>query len=109
MRKGRALRYSKSSLTLLSKGTIVPFGARYNTSLNPRTRETPVSRPAYRQAGPFPFEYPPRSYKYPCIEGYLYDAEGEGFEPSIPCGMPPFQDGALGHYATLPYEVSYLF
>ena len=29
-------------------------------------------------------------------------AEREGFEPSIPCGIPPFQGGALGHYATSP-------
>ncbi len=29
-------------------------------------------------------------------------AEGEGFEPSIPFGMPPFQDGALSRYATPP-------
>ena len=29
-------------------------------------------------------------------------AEGEGFEPSIPFGIPAFQASALGHYATLP-------
>lgn len=29
-------------------------------------------------------------------------AEGEGFEPSIPCGIRAFQARALGHYATLP-------
>gem|GEM_PF-2244215 len=34
---------------------------------------------------------------------FFFDvAEGERFELSIPCGMPPFQDGALGLYATLP-------
>ncbi len=31
-------------------------------------------------------------------------AEREGFEPSIPCGIPPFQGGALGHYATSPFS-----
>ena len=30
-------------------------------------------------------------------------AEGEGFEPSIPCGIQHFQCCALGHYATPPY------
>ncbi len=30
-------------------------------------------------------------------------AEREGVEPSIPCGIPPFQGGALGHYATSPF------
>src|SRR3989338_6090560 len=34
-------------------------------------------------------------------------AEREGFEPSIPCGMPPFQGGALGRYATSPIILSY--
>lgn len=29
-------------------------------------------------------------------------AEAERFELSIPCGMPPFQGGALDHYATPP-------
>jgi hypothetical protein len=29
-------------------------------------------------------------------------AEREGFEPSIPCGIPAFQAGALDHYATSP-------
>ena len=29
-------------------------------------------------------------------------AEGERFELSIPCGMPPFQGGALDHYANPP-------
>ena len=29
-------------------------------------------------------------------------AEGAGFEPAIPYGMPPFQGGALDRYATLP-------
>ena len=36
-----------------------------------------------------------------------YWAEREGFEPSIPCGIPPFQGGALGHYATSPNVVHY--
>lgn len=31
-------------------------------------------------------------------------AESKGFEPLIPCGMPPFQDGALDHYANSPIE-----
>lgn len=29
-------------------------------------------------------------------------AEARGFEPLIPFGMPSFQDGALGRYATPP-------
>ena len=36
-----------------------------------------------------------------------FDTEREGFEPSIPCGMPSFQDGALGHYATSPYYICF--
>ena len=35
-------------------------------------------------------------------------AEREGFEPSIPCGIPPFQGGALGHYATSPVLILFL-
>lgn len=31
-------------------------------------------------------------------------AEGEGFEPSVPCGTPVFKTGALNHYATLPVD-----
>ena len=31
-----------------------------------------------------------------------HKAEGEGFEPSIPCGIQSFQDCALDHYATPP-------
>ncbi len=34
-------------------------------------------------------------------------AEGEGFEPSKGCPLPPFQDGALGHYATPPHSEYY--
>gem|GEM_PF-736659 len=30
------------------------------------------------------------------------NAEDEGFEPSIPCGIPPFQGGAINHYANPP-------
>ncbi len=33
---------------------------------------------------------------------YSFRAEGVGFEPTIPCGIPVFETGALGHYATLP-------
>ncbi len=29
-------------------------------------------------------------------------AESEGFEPSTPRGVPPFQGGALDHYANSP-------
>lgn len=36
------------------------------------------------------------------ILAYFLDAESKGFEPLIPCGMPPFQDGALDHYANSP-------
>src|SRR3989344_1731483 len=32
-------------------------------------------------------------------------AEAERFELSIPCGMPPFQGGALDHYATPPMHI----
>lgn len=31
-----------------------------------------------------------------------------GFEPTIPCGIPVFETGALGHYATLPSWLFYL-
>src|ERR1700733_12490481 len=35
------------------------------------------------------------------------DAEAEGFEPSIPCGMPHFKCGGINHYPTPPqYENS---
>src|SRR3989344_6748977 len=34
-------------------------------------------------------------------------AEAERFELSIPCGMPPFQGGALDHYATPPCLTTY--
>lgn len=35
-------------------------------------------------------------------------AERGGFEPPIPLnGIPPFQGGALGHYATSPYMVGF--
>lgn len=34
-----------------------------------------------------------------------FAAEGVGFEPTIPYGMRPFQDRALGHYATPPFRV----
>ena len=33
---------------------------------------------------------------------FLRTAEREGFEPSIPCGMPVFKTGALNHSATSP-------
>src|SRR3989338_3516812 len=33
-------------------------------------------------------------------------AEAERFERSMPCGMPPFQGGALDHYATPPCMAS---
>ena len=33
----------------------------------------------------------------------IFCAVGVGFEPTIPCGMPLFESGALGHYATPPY------
>ena len=36
-------------------------------------------------------------------------AEGEGFEPSKGCPLPPFQDGALGHYATPPCPNYYTY
>src|SRR3989344_5346279 len=35
-------------------------------------------------------------------------AEGEGFEPSIPCGIHAFQACALGHYATPPKHEKFL-
>jgi hypothetical protein len=34
-------------------------------------------------------------------------AEAERFELSVPCGTPPFQGGALDHYATLPFMRQY--
>lgn len=30
-------------------------------------------------------------------------ADDEGFEPSIPCGMLPFQDSGFGHSPNRPY------
>src|SRR3989338_9335850 len=33
---------------------------------------------------------------------FIFRAEAERFELSMPCGMPPFQGGALDHYATPP-------
>lgn len=33
-------------------------------------------------------------------------AEGEGVEPSIPCGIRAFQARALGHYATPPMLIN---
>jgi hypothetical protein len=33
-------------------------------------------------------------------------AEGEGFEPSSPCGLPVFKTGAINHSATPPWAPS---
>lgn len=33
-------------------------------------------------------------------------AETEGFEPSKAFTLPPFQGGALDHYATSPYSIN---
>ena len=39
-----------------------------------------------------------------CVQfEYGHLAEREGFEPSIPCGIPAFQASALGLYATSPF------
>ena len=34
----------------------------------------------------------------------LQMAEGEGFEPSVPCDTPVFKTGAIDHSATPPEE-----
>jgi hypothetical protein len=36
------------------------------------------------------------------LTSILRQAEREGFEPSIPCGIRAFQARALDHYATSP-------
>ncbi len=32
-----------------------------------------------------------------------FKTEGVGFEPTIPCGIPALQAGALDHYANPPF------
>ena len=38
-----------------------------------------------------------------CILSSKKLAEGEGFEPPVPCGTAIFKTAALNHSATLPY------
>ncbi len=38
---------------------------------------------------------------------FFLRAEGERFELSVPCGTPPFQGGALDHYANPPCYKKY--
>lgn len=38
----------------------------------------------------------------------IFVAERERFELSVPCGTPPFQDGALDRYATSPSDRQYI-
>ena len=40
----------------------------------------------------------------------MYDlAEGEGFEPPMPCGTPVFKTGAINHSAIPPAQAKRLF
>ena len=36
-------------------------------------------------------------------------AEGEGFEPPMPCGTPVFKTGAINHSAIPPAQAKHLF
>ncbi len=54
------------------------------------TKKGPLKRAAYM------------GHKKTTRAGCLFMAEGEGFEPSIPCGIHAFQACALGRYAIPP-------
>ncbi len=49
-----------------------------------------------------PLQIPPQAKQFACSSHGYFQAEREGFEPSIPCGIHAFQACALGHYATSP-------
>ena len=36
-------------------------------------------------------------------------AEGVGFEPTMPCGMPVFKTGAIDHSTTPPAVCGYVY
>src|SRR3989338_5259893 len=77
----------------------------FSLSVERENFSTLLARPILLNGCPRSFSNPSLSRNVKPLEHYAFSriiSEREGFEPSVPCGTPVFETGALDHSATSP-------